>query len=204
MKKQLLALSFGITLSVALCGCGGKGMSSQSQPELEKAEPVGHLVESNEKMDMDDGYEMDQAGSDDVLDDLKAAKNPKYKVGSQAIIKADHMDGMKGAKATIVGAYNTIAYIVTYKPTNGGDTVTNHRWVIQEEIEDAGHQILDPGTEVILDASHMRGMDGASAVIDDAEKTTVYMVDYQPTNGGPMVKNHKWVTEEELSPLKNK
>jgi hypothetical protein len=35
--------------------------------------------------------------------------------------------------------------------------------------------------------------------IDSAEHTTVYMVDYMPTTGGEMVKNHKWVTESELS-----
>jgi len=25
------------------------------------------------------------------------------------------------------------------------------------------------------------------------------MVDYQPTNGGDVVRNHKWLTEEELA-----
>ncbi|MGV2448111.1 UNVERIFIED_CONTAM: DUF1541 domain-containing protein, partial [Bacillus sp. ATCC 13368] len=29
---------------------------------------------------------------------------------------------------------------------------------------------------------------------------TVYMVDFTPTSGGEEVKNHKWVTESELSP----
>ncbi len=33
------------------------------------------------------------------------------------------MEGMKGAKATITGAYDTIAYTVTYKPTTGGEEV---------------------------------------------------------------------------------
>ncbi len=45
----------------------------------------------------------------------------------------------------------------------------------------------------------MKGMDGAKAIIDSAEPTTVYMVDYTPTTGGEPVKNHKWVTESELS-----
>jgi hypothetical protein len=44
---------------------------------------------------------------------LREAKNPTFKVGSQAFIKADHMPGMKGAKA-IVGAYDTTAYAVSY------------------------------------------------------------------------------------------
>lgn len=74
----------------------------------------------------------------------------------------------------------------------------NHKWVIQEEIKDAGNKQLKPGSEVTLEADHMKGMKGAKATIDSAEKTTVYMVDYTPT-GGKKVKNHKWVTEDELS-----
>ena len=42
-------------------------------------------------------------------------------------------------------------------------------------------------------------MNGAAADIDSAELTTVYMVDYTPTSGGEIMKNHKWVTESELS-----
>ncbi len=47
----------------------------------------------------------------------------------------------------------------------------------------------------------MDGMKGATATIDSAEKTTVYMVDFVPTTGGEEIKNHKWVTESELSPV---
>lgn len=45
-------------------------------------------------------------------------------------------------------------------------------------------------------------MKGAKATIDSAEKTTVYMVDYEPTTGGDPVKNHMWVTGSELSAAK--
>lgn len=44
----------------------------------------------------------------------------------------------------------------------------------------------------------MPGMKGATATIDSAEQTTVYMVDYTPTTGGEPVKNQKWVTGSEL------
>ncbi|PAO68527.1 hypothetical protein CIK44_11430, partial [Bacillus sp. X2(2017)] len=40
--------------------------------------------------------EMDHSGSADVPEGLQESKNPKYKVGSQVIIKASHMKGMKG------------------------------------------------------------------------------------------------------------
>lgn len=49
-----------------------------------------------------------------------------------------------------------------------------------------------------LEARHMEGMEGATATIDDAVTSTVYMIDYQPTDGGEVVRNHKWLTEEEL------
>lgn len=45
----------------------------------------------------------------------------------------------------------------------------------------------------------MKGMEGAVAEIDSAEKTTMYMIDYTPTTGGEEVTNHKWITESELS-----
>jgi hypothetical protein len=130
---------------------------------------------------------------------LKEAKNPTYKVGSQVVVKAHHMKGMYGAKATIVGAYDTTAYVVTYTPTTGGPVVKNHKWVIQEEIKNAGTNQLKPETEVTLEANHMEGMMGAKAFIVSAVPTTVYMIDYIPTTGGPIVKNHKWVIESELS-----
>ena len=48
-------------------------------------------------------------------------------------------------------------------------------------------------------ADHMKGMDGATAEIDSAEQTTVYMINYTSTTSGEEVTNHKWVTESELS-----
>lgn len=94
---------------------------------------------------------------------------------------------------------DTTAYVVDYTPTTGGEKVTNHKWVIQEEIKDADDKNIKPGTEVTLEADHMKGTKGAKATIDSAEKTTVYMVDYTPTTGGEKVTNHKWVTASELS-----
>jgi hypothetical protein len=134
-----------------------------------------------------------------VPKDLKEAKDPAFPVDSKAIIKANHMKGMNGAEATIVGAYDTTVYTVSYTPTTGGKKVTDHKWVIHEELKDSGNQPLKEGTEVTLNADHMKGMKGAKATIDSAEQTTVYMVDYTPTTGGEKVTNHKWVTESELS-----
>ncbi|MBM7652112.1 YdhK family protein [Neobacillus cucumis] len=188
MKSKKLWIGIASLLlmfMLAACSNNSNGKSSDQSSKTD-----------HESMDMGN---MDHSGSGTVPEGLKVAENPTFKVGSQAIIKADHMEGMNGAKATIVGAYDTIAYAVTYTPTTGGEPVKNHKWVIQEEIKDAGDQALEPGTNVTLEADHMKGMNGATGTIESAEKTTVYMVDYTPTNGGEKVTNHQWVTESELS-----
>lgn len=42
------------------------------------------------------------------------------------------------------------------------------------------------------------GMDGAKAQVDKVIEGTVYVVNYIPTDGGEVVENHMWVTEDEL------
>lgn len=129
---------------------------------------------------------------------LEEAENPMYEVGESVILQHGHMPGMEGAEATIVAAFDTTAYEVSFDPTNGGEREENHRWVIYEEIAESTESTVEPGEEVTLEARHMEGMEGATATIDDAVTSTVYMVDYQPTDGGEVVRNHKWLTEEEL------
>ena len=178
----------------------------------ETEENTGTETESNteEKNDMEsesdshegmDHSEMNMSSTGEVPEGLEEAENPTYEVGSQAMIETDHMEGMKGAEATIVGAYDTTVYTVSYTPTTGGEEVTDHKWVIHEELENPDDAPLEEGTEVTMNADHMKGMDGAVAKIDSAEETTVYMVDFVPTTGGEEVMNHKWVTESELSPV---
>ncbi|WP_263297811.1 YdhK family protein [Neobacillus bataviensis] len=150
-------------------------------------------------MDHESMEGMNHSGSGEVPKGLKGAESPTFKIGSKAIINADHMEGMNGAEATIVGAFDTTVYTISYNPTTGGKRVTNHKWIIHEEIKDPSDKSYKPGDEVIVKADHMEGMKGATAVIDSAEQTTVYMVDYTPTTGGEKVTNHKWVTESELS-----
>lgn len=197
MTIKRIALLF-VTLSILVLGAcssnnGEKTENNENQSDQEKME------EKEEMDDMDHG-EMNHSGSGEVPEGLKEAENPKYAVGSNALLETDHMPGMKGAEATIQGAYDTVVYTVTYTPTNGGEKVKNHKWVIHEEVENLREEPYKQGDdEVVLNANHMEGMDGAKAAIDSAEETTVYMVDYTPTDGGEEVKNHKWVTESELS-----
>ncbi|RYM06084.1 DUF1541 domain-containing protein [Sporolactobacillus sp. THM7-7] len=201
-------------LLLAACTGNTGGTSSESASSDHTNHNMNNDSDSGGHMDMDSDPEshmdmdshseghmdMDMhSSSGEVPKGLKEAKDPAFKVGSKAVIHADHMEGMNGAEATIVGAYDTTVYAVSYTPTNGGKRVTHHKWVIQEDIKDAGDKPFQPGEKVTLTADHMKGMKGATAVIDSAKQTTVYMVDYMPTTGGEKVTNHQWLTEDELS-----
>lgn len=129
---------------------------------------------------------------------IAEAGSPTYPVGTSVVLEADHMEGMKGAAATISGAYDTFAYAVDYTPTTGGEPVRDHRWVVQEEIADAGTERLADGTEVVLEAEHMEGMTGAHATVVAPTDETVYMVDLEAD--GMRMTQHKWVVESEISP----
>lgn len=190
MKKQwqLALASLFAAMTLAACGDANETDHMMEEEQMEDHGDMGH-------------GEMNHSGTGEVPDGLEEAENATYAVGDKAIIAAAHMPGMEGAEATISGAFTTTVYSVSYTPTTGGDPVEDHKWVIHEELEDAGDAPLEPGTEVTIDAEHMEGMDGATATIDSAEETTVYMVDYIDMESGEEVTYHKWVTESELQPV---
>lgn len=189
MKKYVMMMvSLLIAGSLVVSGCGKNTEQNSSN----------NSHNSNNSHTATTG-EMHHSDSGELPQGLMEKVDPTYPIGSQVIMSADHMSGMKGATATIVGAYETTVYAVTYTPTTGGEPVKNHKWVIHEEIKEHNKEPYKAGEEVVLNADHMTGMKGATATIDSAEQTTVYMVDYTPTTGGDPVKNHKWVTENELS-----
>lgn len=182
MKKIAVT---GLCTLFLLAGCGDEGEETAKDNNMEQEHAhMNHI---------DDGGEIPEG--------LEEAQNPKFEVGGKAVIEADHMGGMKGAEATIVGAFDTTVYAVSYTSTTDGKKVENHKWVIHEELEATdGKGIV--GSNVKLNAKHMEGMEGAEAIIESSEDTTVYMIDYVSTTDGTEVKNHKWVTEDELSEVK--
>lgn len=214
MSKKLIIGIIALFMAVVLAACGGNNETtpeSNTDTENDSTEnaETNQETQSEEKsdsMEETDDSSMDHSGMNhsstgEVPEDLAEAEDPTYPVGSEAVIHANHMGGMDGAVATIDGAYDTTVYTVTYTPTTGGEKVEDHKWVIHEEIENAEEQPYEPGDEVVLEADHMEGMEGATATIDSAENTTVYMVSYTDTETGEEVNYHKWVTEEELSPV---
>ncbi len=185
---------------LVLSACGDTNEDINPDEVMEESENMEESEEMDHS-DMDDHAHMDHSSSGEVPESLEEAANPTFEVGSKAIITDGHMPGMEGAEATIVGAYDTVVYAVSYDPTDGGPREENHKWVIHEELEEANAEPFSAGDEVTLEADHMDGMEGAVAVIDSAEETTVYMVDFTLTDNGQEVENHKWVTEEELSEM---
>ncbi|MDB1688218.1 YdhK family protein [Enterococcus casseliflavus] len=185
MKKtvKLILASLGLILFLTAC-------SNQSDTDTSNSS-----VESSSSNSMDSMEGMNHDGM--VPATMKDAKNPKFPVGSNVILLDDHMEGMKGAEAQVVGAYDTIIYEVSYEPTTGGEMVKNHRWVVQEELKDSATE-AGKGDSVVLNADHMDGMMGAEAQVDRAIKGTIYVVDYTPTDGQEKVKNHMWISEDEM------
>lgn len=200
-KKLLLGLA-SLLLVFLLAACAGNNESAPNENadhESDTHENMDKHEEESDSMDEMDHSGMNHSGGEPPEDMVKA-ENPTYPVGSKVVMNAEHMPGMNGAEATVSWAFDTTVYSVTYTPTNGGEPVENHKWVVHEELENSGGEPFKQGDQVILNAEHMEGMKGATATIDTAQQTTVYMVDYTDEATGKEIKNHMWVTEDELSP----
>lgn len=180
MKQKVLA--FGTAAALLLAGC------SDAQENSTKDE--GNALAGMDGTTAPEGVHI-PAG-------MKAIPSPDFPVGSEATVTADHEAGMKGADATIIGAYYTTVYSVDYEPTDGSDNVSDYKWVVQEELKDPGQPPLADGTPVTILADHGPGMTNAEGTIRSSQDTDVYLIDYKPTDGGDKVENYKWVTEDEL------
>ena len=193
MRKHLMTTVAAGVLGGALVftGCSTGGGQDQGTPST-TSQHEGH------------GSSSDSGGMEHPMDGgpapegIETAESPTYPVGTEVTLTADHMEGMDGANAMIAGAYDTYTYAVDFTPSAGGEPVKDHKWVVQQEIKDAGDERLADGTEVTLEAEHMEGMKGAKATIASSTEETVYMVDYE--SDGMTMTNHKWVVESELKP----
>ncbi len=204
-KKWLGAVLLSAGLILTACSTSNEGQTDTTEPAstientTDTAENTNDVTENESSNESGHG-DMEHDESGDLPEGIKEAENPAYPVGSQVVIQNDHMPGMMGASGTVVGVFDTVAYEVTYQDTKTGETVANHKWVIHEELENPQAEPYQQGDEVILKASHMPGMEGASATIDSAHDTRVYMVTYTDTESGETIENHKWMAEDELSP----
>lgn len=209
MKRTSTVAGLTLAAALALTACGGTDTGTEEAPTTPTASATatgsGGATASPSASSAHEGHEGMGGGEHQhnpnggpPPEGIVEASDPTYPVGSTVTLTADHMPGMKGSQATITGAFDTTAYAVTYTPTSGGDPVVDHKWVVQEELQNPGEPPLANGTEVVLTADHMAGMKGAEATIESSTTETVYMVDVE-ANGMKMT-NHKWVVESEVQP----
>lgn len=69
---------------------------------------------------------------------------------------------------------------------------------VPEGLQAAENPTYEVGSQVIVEADHMAGMQGVEATVSGAFDTTVYSISYTPTDGSEPVEDHKWVVHEEL------
>lgn len=208
MKRSTTLTGLALAAALAVTGCGssdGGGEGDTSTPSdtatasaTQSATASGSASGSHEGHDMGGGAHQHNPNGGPPPEGIVEATDPTYPVGSTVTLTADHMPGMNGSEATITGTFDTTAYSVTYTPTDGGEPVVDHKWVVHEELQDPGEAPLADGTEVVLTADHMAGMEGAEATIESSTDETVYMVDV--TANGMEMTNHKWVVESEVEP----
>lgn len=194
-KKQFGLLTISLGTLFVLGACGNQTPPDNSDRTSPSSTAPSHDMNGMSSMSSE-MEEMHHEG--EVPSAMIESSDPKFPVGTTVTVLTDHMPGMQDAQAEIVGAYDTTIYEVSFEPTTGGEKVMNHKWIVQEELEDT-KKIARAGDTVTLAADHMTGMNGAKATVEFALTDTVYVIDYVPSDGGEMVKNHMWVTSDELS-----
>src|SRR5699024_3817523 len=134
VKNKILLGLLSIFAVFLMAACGNGETQPNGDEESQSTETESS---SEEVMDMEsDSAGHIEASADgmstcgEVPEDWKEAENPTYAAGTQAIIEAEHMQGMEGSEATISGAFDTTVYTVSYTPTNGEELVEDHKWVI--------------------------------------------------------------------------
>lgn len=198
MKRTIAFAALTLTSALALSACGEANNADTTDTTTTATATQTTTDTAASTTDEEHGGHDHPADGGAPPAGIEEAEDPTYPVGTEVILTADHMPGMDGATATISGAFDTTTYSVSYTPTEGGAPVTDHRWVVHEELVDPGQAPLPDGASVVLDAEHMSGMKGAEATIDYSTEETVYMVDL--TVDGMTMTNHKWVTESEIQP----
>src|SRR5437764_1694481 len=103
MKSNKLLIGIvSLVLMFMLAACS----NNSTDKNIDKKSNTNHenMKMDNKNSTMDDKNmdmgKMEHSGSGEVPKGLKKAENPTYKVGSQAIVKSEHMEGMNGAEAT--------------------------------------------------------------------------------------------------------
>lgn len=199
MEKRLFLAVMSLFLFLILTACGNDDNANNSDTDHEShVETRSEVTDETNKTDQANNKNnvTNEPTPSEIPEGMKEAANPKFKVGDEVIVNAEHEEGMKGAVGTVTGAFDTIVYSISYTPTHGDFREENHKWVVQEELQGLDEEMLVPGSEVIVETNQEEGMLGAEGEIDTAEKTVAYMVEYITADGTSL---KKWFKESELS-----
>ncbi|MGQ2283334.1 DUF1541 domain-containing protein [Apilactobacillus kunkeei] len=210
MKKRNIITSLSVaTLSLSLLSGvvasadSMSNMHNMSSMKMDKKSTKKSSKKMNMKHSMMNGMMMDglkMKMNSKLPKGLKKDNHAKFHVGQKVTLKAKHMAGMYNAKATVAGVYKTDLYEIDFMPTNGGKMVKNHKWVVASELKAKG--ALKAGKKVTVLADHMYDMKGAKGKIVKVHKGPAYVVTFKDTKTHMVIKNHKWLTQQELKVIK--
>ncbi|MFC5560194.1 DUF1541 domain-containing protein [Ureibacillus thermophilus] len=68
-----------------------------------------------------------------IHEELEGASGAPMEPGRELVIKANHVEGMEGAKATVESADEGPVYIIDFTTTTG-EKVENYKWLVEEEL----------------------------------------------------------------------
>ena len=133
MRKRLMTTVAAGVLggALVLSGCSTGGDQDQATPSS-TSQHEGHGSS---------GSSSDSGGMEHPMDGgpapegIEKAASPKYPVGTEVKLTADHMEGMDGATATIASSTDETVYVVDYEAD--GMEMTNHKWVVESEMQPA-------------------------------------------------------------------
>ncbi|MDG5473178.1 DUF1541 domain-containing protein [Jeotgalibacillus sp. ET6] len=204
MKRNYKFLTASVALSTVLVAGGCSDPEENSGDEA--SEGGDEIVETGEdgtaNPQPNESFEgIELSGDGEIPEGLEGAEDPAYGEGDTVTINASHIAGMEGAEGTIVSAFDTNAYSVSYDRSDSSERVENYQWVIDEEIRGGSNEgSYAEGEEVELSTERIEGMYEANAVIEAIEEdATVYMVDFSLTESEDTALNYKWLLEKELS-----
>lgn len=188
-SSMIPATALLLSLTLTACGSESTENSATEPTSSTKSSPAGHGSEHSH------AYEHPSDGGP-APKGMKPSREAKFANGSKVKILTDHMDGLKDAKGTVVASFDTTIYAVDYIGTDGMK-VHDHKWVVHEELDNPKSQPLPNGAKIRIKADHMPGMRNATGRVAFSTTEPVYQVNYEAD--GKVYKNHKWVTESEIT-----
>src|SRR5699024_7634116 len=120
--KKIIMIAALLIISVFVLAACASGNGATDTAAIDANQ---HNTSEESSPDSQGNMSKQMSSSGEVPAGVQEAENPKYEVGSTAIINVKHMnmEGTSGAEATITGAYDTTAYTVSYTTTTGGEPV---------------------------------------------------------------------------------